>query len=304
MKEFFKKNKVTILITDSGYGGLSVCADIEKKFHSYFAFKDVRLVFYNSQPKSDLGYNKMKSKERKIKVFNNALHGMIKWYKPDIILIACNTLSVLYPETEFSKNSEIPVIGIVDFGVDMIYEKMKNDENTSVIIYGTETTIAANSHKNKLISRGIDSIRIITQPCKDLAGKIESDSRSEAVKNLINTYVTEAVKNLTNIKNKVLIGLCCTHYGYCSDIFYNAHIINNIKNIEIADPNSRMSDSIFVQEFQNKFKSTNVTVEVVSRVKIQPEEMNSIGGLIKKISVKTAKALNNYKFKEDLFKVE
>ena len=45
-------------------------------------------------------------------------------YKVDIILIACNTLSVIYAETDFSKTCPIPVMSIVDFGVNIIAEKM------------------------------------------------------------------------------------------------------------------------------------------------------------------------------------
>jgi glutamate racemase len=304
MKDFFKKEKVTILITDSGYGGLSVCAEIERKFRSYFPFKEVQLIFFNSQPKSDLGFNHIKTNERKVRILNNALHGMIKWYNPDIILIACNTLSVLYPETKFSKEAKIPVIGIIDFGVDMIMETIQDKKNTSVIIFGSETTIAASAHKNKLISKGISSDKIVNQACKDLAGKIESAPHGEAVKNLIKLYSDESVTNLKNKNDKIVVGLFCTHYGYCADQFYNSLKENNLADVQILDPNSRMAEYIFLPELRTRYKSSSVFVKVVSRVKIEPQEIKSLGGLLQSVSPETVKAFKNNEFRENLFKVD
>jgi glutamate racemase len=304
MAEFFKKDSVTILITDSGLGGMSVCADIENKMQKYKIFEKVKLVFFNAQPKSDTGYNRMKSRDRKIHTFDNVLRGMVKWYNPDIILIACNTLSVLYAETEFSKNANIPVISIVDFGVDMIFDKLHKDDKSNVIILGTETTIAANSHKNKLLTMGIDSGRIITQPCKDLAGTIESDSRSDAVRNLIGDYLKQAAANLKDKNKKTFAGLCCTHYGYCSDIFIDKMKELGIQDVEILDPNYKMSDFIFPDKLKNRNNDIKMNIEIVSRIKITPDEISSIGSLIRKISENTFKVFENYNLKEDLFKVE
>ena len=35
-------------------------------------------------------------------------------------LIACNTLSVVYPHTEFSKSTKTKVLGIVEFRVEQV----------------------------------------------------------------------------------------------------------------------------------------------------------------------------------------
>jgi glutamate racemase len=304
MEEFFKKDSVTILITDSGLGGMSVCADIENKMQKYKIFRKVKLVFFNAQPKSDTGYNRMKSRDRKIHVFDNVLDGMVKWYNPDIILVACNTLSVLYAETNFSKKTNIPVVSIVNFGVDMIFDKLKNDPESRAIIFGTETTIAANSHKKLLISMGIDSERIVTQPCKDLAGEIESDSRSEAVKNLVGEYSKQAVSNLIDKDKKLYAGLCCTHYGYCSDIFTGKIKEQGIKEVQILDPNYMMSDFVFPGELKNRNSEVKIDIEIVSRIKISPDEIKSIGSLIKKVSENTYKVFEKYNLNEDLFIVE
>lgn len=68
-------------------------------------------------------------------------------YVPDLILIACNTLSVVYPHTEFSKNTKTKVLGIVEFGVEQVLEELKKNPDYDVIITGTNTTIESRDHE-------------------------------------------------------------------------------------------------------------------------------------------------------------
>jgi len=299
LKNFFKKEEVTILVTDSGLGGLSVTAQVDSLINQYFSFKKATIIFFNAQPEDTIGYNGMKTVERKIEVFNDALESMVKWFKPDIILIACNTLSVIYDQTPFSKSKNIPpVVDIVNFGVDMLYDKLKDDSSSTAIVFGTETTIAANSHKEKLIAKGIDEHRIITTACKGLPGAIEGGSHSEKTKSLISAYSDSAIQQITNKDAKVYIGLCCTHFGYSSDIFYSES--ETLKNREVLDPNILMS--LFIINKDKKYDKCSTSVELFSRAKLSDVTIASIGELIKTSSPKTERALQNYSFKQDLFK--
>ena len=98
--EFFKKEKVTILVTDSGLGGLSVAAHLEANFKKWHPFKEVKIMFVNALPSETYFYNQMKNTAEKVRVFNQALFGMTEKLSPDLIFIACNTLSVLYNQTD------------------------------------------------------------------------------------------------------------------------------------------------------------------------------------------------------------
>lgn len=298
LKEFFKKDEVTILITDSGLGGLSVTAKIDELLNRHKSFKKARIVFFNSQPEDSIGYNGMKTRERKLEVFNSALEGMVKGFNPDIILIACNTLSVIYDDTKFAAKESIPpVIGIVDFGVDMIYSKLKRNKNSSAVIFGTETTISANTHKQKLISKGINEERIITQACKNLPGAIEDGAESEKTGKLITKYIDSSFLKISDKSQKVFLGLCCTHFGYSKNLFFEKS--SAIKKREVLDPNILMSE--FVINKKKSYKNAETSVEVFSRADLSDLEINSIGGLIKKSSPKTERALKNYQLKKDLF---
>jgi glutamate racemase len=296
-----QKQAIKVLVTDSGLGGLSVCGDLERKALARRSFRSVEIVFCNALPEPNYGYNDLKTPQRKAQVFSAALNGMVKWYDPDVVLIACNTLSVVYSDTEISRTLKVPVVGIVDLGVDMIVVRMKRDSAAPAIVFGTETTIATDSHKTKCISRGIAGSRIITQACGELAGEIQSAPRGDATRNLIELYVNEAVTHLPGTSGKVIVALCCTHYGFCSDVFSQAFAAAGRNDIEIVNPNDKMADVLFAPAAENKFPASDVTVKVVSRAFLSPEEIRGISGLLEKESPKTADALRKYERKADLF---
>ena len=302
--EFLNKDEIIVLITDSGLGGIAVCADIENRFRSEHPFKSVKIIYCNALPESDYGYNNMTTTEEKVRVFSAALDGMTKWYSPDIILIACNTLSVLYDQTDYFFKAKIPVISIVDLGVEMMTDALKKDPTSSIIIFGTETTIEARSHLSLLVKNGITENRIVTQACPDLAGEIQSDASSDAVATMIEFYSDDAVKIISATAGTVYAGLCCTHFGYASEHFLRAVNGASKRKTIVIDPTRSMSGVLFPVQSKKRFASTTVSVNVVSRAAITQQETRSIGTLIMGQSVVTANSLQNYTLKKDLFEFQ
>ncbi len=103
---------VRIVITDSGLGGLSVLAELERRLRENPIFESTELIFFNSLYSSSYGYNSMMDLSEKAIVFNNALNSIEENYKPDIILVACNTLSIVYPHTNYAQNPKTEVRGL------------------------------------------------------------------------------------------------------------------------------------------------------------------------------------------------
>ncbi len=299
--KFYEKDTVTVLITDSGLGGIAVCADIELRCRSEHPFSTVKIVFCNALPESDYGYNMMRTTEEKVKVFSDALSGMTTNYSPDIILIACNTLSVLYNQTQYSRNASIPVISIVNIGVELMSRALIADASSTVIIFGTETTIEADSHRSMLINSGVAKERIITQSCPDLAGEIQADASSDAVATMIGFYGDDAVNKLPPSRGTLYASLCCTHYGYAGDQFRAVLNRSGRAKTVLIDPTRSMSDVIFLKGSAIRYRSTMTTVTVVSRADITPQETHSISTLIERQSPSTARALVSFELKKDLF---
>lgn len=296
------KDHLKIIVTDSGLGGLSVQALLNKELENS-QFRNIEIIFYNSLAHPDFGYNSLKNKSDKLAVFNNALMGMMK-YEPDLILIACNTLSVLYHETEISKEIKIPIVGIVESGVNMVFDAVKKVFNYNIIILGTETTISSNQHKQHLERKGINLDRIITQACKYLESEIQNNPKGKKVRELIEKYLVETENDIVDKSAKQFVLFACTHYGYstnifnevCSDLFGN--------NFEILNPNLKMAKVLNEQSISEMKVNTLIKNRVLSKVKILKEQIENLSELLKIDSIDTAQALKNYEYVPELFEFD
>ena len=296
---FFGKEEITIVVTDSGLGGLSVMDDIAKKLKTSGCFKKVSLVFVNALFDANTGYNALQTRNEKIKIFSNVLTSIENRFKPDAILIACNTLSVIYKETDFVKQSKTPVIGIVESGVQLMAEKLKSDNNSNVIIFGTETTIEEGTHKKALLALQIADERIITKSCPQLQSYIEQNPAGEETEMLITVYLNEALVQCPENSGNIYLSLNCSHFGYSYNLWKKAFANTPYKSGEILDPNSIMGDFLVAQKYRNRYSGTEISFLVVSKVKLLNE--NAIVSIFSEKTPELASAIQKYHLIPDLF---
>lgn len=300
IKAVSDKKTVSILITDSGLGGLSVCADVVSRLHRKPLFQDAAITYFNAWPEQNRGYNKFDPVAERIRIFDRALVGM-ETYRPDLIMIACNTLSALYNRTDFSRHSEIPVLGIINFGADLIHENLIETPDSKTLVLGTLTMIAENRHKEILIEKGIDAGRILTQACDGLATAIEGNPEGDAVIELTDQYIREAASKISPYSGTLFVALCCTHFGYIASVIEKKVKQHVTEDVVILNPNSVMSEFLFERGNGVVCSKTNIDIKVVSKIVIDDIKIDSISRLIKDVSPETAEALSNYKHKPDLF---
>lgn len=141
-------DSVTVLVTESGLGGLSVVAGIERHARETGDGRSLNLVFANALPEAQRGYNTMASAEEGTPVFAAALDGMTRAFPPDVVLVASNTDSVLLPRIRPA--TDAPVLGIVELGVDMLEERLRAVPESVAIVFATETTVEAGAHRQML----------------------------------------------------------------------------------------------------------------------------------------------------------
>lgn len=295
------KKKVTIVITDSGLGGMSVVAGVEEKIKEESPFEEVDLIFFNALPAKGIGYNNMPSAEKKAQVFSEALFSIEKNFSPDIILIACNTLSVVYPLTQFINKSKTPVLGIVDFGVDMILDELKSNSNSNVLLFGTETTIQSGSHKEELVNNGIGENKIVSQACPGLESEIQNDPESFTTLGMIEMYADDAMSKVEYSNQSIIAALCCTHYGFVSDKILTALGKLTSGKVKILNPNEAMIEAVVSFKDAMKIKDVRLSVKVVSQAELSENEIESIGSIIEKKAPLSASALRNYEYTQNLF---
>jgi glutamate racemase len=299
LSQLFNKEEITVVITDSGLGGLSVMDNIARQMRGSGCFKKVNLIFANALFDVNSGYNALKTREEKIKIFSSVLEGIEKHYHPDLIMIACNTLSVVYKETDFARNSKTPLLGIVEPGVRLIADKLAAEKNSDVIILGTETTIEEGSHRKALLEKNIADDRIITMACPQLQSYIEQNPAGEETEMLISAYLNEALEKLPLNHGVVFLSLNCSHFGYSTDLWKKAFPNTSYKLGGLLDPNLIMGNKLMDDSILKRFPETKISYQVVSKVELINEK--AMFNIFRAISPELAYALKNYSIISDMF---
>lgn len=302
LSHFYSKDEVVICVMDLGLGGLSTLSLMETRFQNTPLFRKVSLVYYNCRASTSVTQRKQRDQ---IAYFDAVLKN-VRQYECDLILLACNTLSVLYNQTIHSTHCCIPVISIFDLGVDMLADRMLADGRSVAMSFGTTTTIHEAAHATALANRGVDSERVITQSCPTLASTIESHGPgSTEVKHLISRFVNEAwdrtlAAGLTSSMTGVIVCLFCTHYGYSLPLWKDvssgilkgkSHVNAPPPSIIVVNPNARLADYVFDKNTRNLCEKTNVSIRVMSTSMLTIDQINSIAPCL---SPTCAHALQNY----------
>jgi len=298
-----QRPNVTIVVTDSGLGGLSVVAELAAQLPASGIARSARIVFVNALLDDAIGYNDLKLEKDKLRVFDAALAAMESRYKPDLLLIACNTLSVLYDKTAHAKAGGTEVVGIVGMGADLIDQKLKENPGGTAVIFATRTTIESGAYPKLLVEKGVPSDRIVGEACHRLAGSIERGADSEETANYVRTFVAEAIQRFPSNPGPLVVSLNCTHYGYVLEQWKKTFAGLGYPGVTVIDPNPLMAALVLREGGPKRYPSTSVTVEVVSKVKIGLDVQASLGKLLKTVSPQTADALGNYRYDPDLFSV-
>ncbi len=297
-----KKENLSVVIVDSGMGGLSIGAEFTSRLANNCAFDKVSITYFNAWPEEGRGYNSLPNDEERIRVFDNALAATLN-FAPDVILIACNTLSVLYRRTIFSRQTDIPVVGIVDYGVEMIHAYLTYTPKRQTIIMGTLTTIAADSHRSMLMARGVAADRMVTQPCNQLATRIESDPKGPAVKAMIDDFIGQAANRLADRTAPVAASLCCTHFGYSAELIKKSLASRITGEVTILNPNTAMADQFVSAAGTHRSAQTAVGISVVSKIEWHREKLQAMASVLETTSPEVANALLAYRHDPELFEV-
>jgi glutamate racemase len=297
--DLLKKKNIRIVVTDSGLGGLAVMDDIMHKVESSGYYTGAELIFVNALFDPESGYNSLPSRQEKVDMFNRVLQTIESKYSPDAIVVACNTLSVLLEENDYLKGLSTPVIGIVESGVDLIDNKLKEMKEATVLIFGTETTIEEGSHVKALQKRQIPDEKIIVQACPQLQSYIEQDPVGEETGMLIDYYVLEATQGLSKDAGPLLVSLNCTHFGYAGDLWKTAVENAGFQLGAILDPNTTLGDLLIINKKSKSKVAPKISLKVVSKVELRNVEPISYS--FEDQSPSLAEAIRKYTLIPDLF---
>jgi glutamate racemase len=287
-----------VLITDSGVGGLSVVAYAERFVRTHGLQEPVRLTFANAAPANDYGYNSMATREEKLATFARFLRNVTERFAPDSIYVACNTLSVLLPDTPYSANAPVPVQGIVETGAALLLRELEADPRSVAMIFATVTTIDAGTYPRLLVERGIDPSRIVSQACPGLADTISEDREGTRTRAEIGGWVRAALGKMQHPGAPVVASLNCTHYGYRKDLFAEAFEAEGVE-AKVVNPNELAVDDIFGDRSAGAHREAEV--RFVTRYPIPEATVEALTFFLREISPGTVEAMRNFEHVPDLF---
>ena len=252
-----------LVVTDSGLGGLSVCADLLKTPTGPTA-RNTELLYVNAAPDPQRSYNSMESLAEKQEVFQTFLHRLADSYQPDHIFVACHTLSALLSEIKLPK---LPIQGMLELTRKAILEETKEFGYSRLLILATPTTISSGVY-----DRLLPDTQSIA--CPGLADMISSDlNRTRIIEN-IRLFLSVANPPLS--PGKVIVVLGCTHYGWRENLFLEALDDIGIEPI-LINPN-RVAAQKLVKQW-----SLGDTIRFIGAYSTPMEERKTLMHLLKDV---------------------
>ncbi|MCV2518816.1 MAG: glutamate racemase [Candidatus Lightella neohaematopini] len=190
------KYKLNIMIFDSGLGGLLFYNQIKRiiPYSNYFyAFDNVGFP-YGNKDKNYISY-------RIIKIINS----ICKLNKIDLIIIACNTASVL-TLSELRKLLNYPIIGVLP-AIRIATELTRNNH---ICLLATNNTIYSNYVSN-IINKLSYKYTIISIPSMQLVHLAEKILQGYYSSNLLLHKIFTKWKNNNKTPDTIILG--CTHFS-------------------------------------------------------------------------------------------
>lgn len=296
-----RTGETRVVITDSGLGGLLITAVLERRLRETGGQGAFRLSYVNAWPDERSGYNDLPDLAARAEVFDRALAAMTA-LGPSAIVIACNTLSVVYRATAFRRAPAVPVEGILETGVELFFEALNEDEESVLALFGTRTTIGSGEHLRRLKARGIDADRVAAEACPGVAAAIDKDPDAPSVPGLVDACVLRLLPRVPSVP-KLYAGLACTHYAYVEEIFRSALARHTGARVEILDPGGRLVDRLTrdLPPRGPRGAPREVTVEIISKVRLAETQTKAVARRLETISPAAAQALVAYRHVPDLF---
>ncbi len=229
-------------VFDSGIGGITVLNHLRVQFPGYrfLYFGDTANVPYGSKSVAQ------------IQELVDSAARRIKKKKLDALVIACNTASSLALEKVKEIMAPVPVLGVVEAGVQAIL----NSPESQILILGTRATVESHVYA-RLLKSHLPSSHIYEQACPLLVPMIEEGWLNHPVlDDTIKEYVKPFQGILTEEKKGVAL-LACTHYPWVRESFEKA--LPGWKVIDSAEAVSRQLRGLWSHQPVSYDQASQVT---------------------------------------------
>lgn len=235
-----------IVVCDSGLGGLNIAG------HFFSPRKEAdepcELIYFNAYPEEGGGFNALPDDRAQEALFRNVLEGVAR-FEPELCLVACNTLSIVWERLKAYWRPKFPVAGIIDTAVAAMVGALEREPDSAMLILGTKSTAASGLYPERLTARGVAPGRIRSLGCPGLATLLESDPSSQEVEKRIADYAREAGGLFSALPSKLQLALCCTHFGFAVPLWRREFARAFGVPIGIVDPNDLFGGAFRAESF-------------------------------------------------------
>jgi glutamate racemase len=212
----FTPTHPAILVFDSGVGGLSVAAEIQKKlpFLPIIYASDNAFFPYGTKGETEL-----------IERVDKVLHKILSLHQIDLIVIACNTASTLtlpHCRQHFTQ----PIVGVVP-----AIKPAANITQTGGLL-ATPATVAR-PYTHKLIEEHAPHCQVISVGSSELVSLAEKKLRGEELAHQPLDEITQAFFIQPNSEKIDNIVLACTHFPLIrDDILASLYRVSPVKDAQ------------------------------------------------------------------------
>ena len=281
-----------IAITDSGVGGLSICAELEARLRQSPVQEDIEVIYLNAAIEDDYSYNSMPDRQTKLQAFDRFLSSVHEKYNPDLLFITCNTLSVLYQDSYFDHHRHRPIKGIVKSGSREMLTAFAHENDLSFIVFATPTTIEEGVYGNALLKHGVPASQVVEQACPGLPDAISNDGSGLLARELLNKFVPAALGQFDDVPQNLVAFLGCTHYGYQANQFEKT-LHAHVPGARVLNPNRGSVDTI-LSSFNTEPGDGRLTIRFIARYVIPDVVKSSLSVYIGERAPATLSALKNF----------
>ncbi len=242
-----------IAVFDSGFGSLSIIKAIQKKVTS-------DIIYFADQENFPYG---TKSVTQLRKIIKSTITMLEKKFKPNLIVIGSNTLSLLLKQ--ITKKSKI--IGVFP----PLKEAVKNTKSHTIAILATKSVVESNALKNyikKNVPKKIKVIKINASPLVELVESGKFIDNKNLCKNKIKTIVLKPLLN-----NHVdVVTLSSTHLPFLLPMLKQI-----FPNITFLDPANTVANQVAKMSGTKKSKTNSIRIFTSGNVGVFQKHLLRLG---------------------------
>lgn len=227
-----------IIVIDLGWGGLILANRIYKTKIADVVF--IRLPIFECG---------MTIKEKVMK-FDSYLQDIMKRFNPSELIIACNSLSGLYAQTNFSRMFKIRVYDLVRIMCDRIANEY--EAGNKIIVFASKLTIEEKFYIEALCKRGINTEDIVSIPLEGWAKKIEEKMLCQLSIDMMRKVLYGKLQGYQN-REKTIVVLACTHFEYVQSIFVEVIKLIGVENFTLIGVENDIIEELKQENKGKKF---------------------------------------------------